>query len=286
MIDWPKELIDSIARRRAVIVIGSGVSANSQNDAGNCPPTWAEFLTDSVNSGGAGLSFVKKTIKKGMYLEACDYLKTIYGEQAWKTRIKQAFVDPGYKPAEIHRAIFDLDCRIVASLNFDRIYDSYATARSEGTFIIKKYSDGGIRDVVAGSDRYLLKPHGSVDDMSGLIFTLSDYADARIKHSSFYEVFNALLHTHTFLFIGCGLSDPDMQIIFEDYRFKMNECPHYMTQPSPVNKLQKDLISKTRGINIINYSSREGHKELTDSLSDLGSLVERQREIIADNADW
>ncbi len=48
-------------------------------------------------------------------------------------------------------------------------------------------------------------------------FTLDDYAEARTKYAAFYEVMTALLHTHTFVCFGCGLSDPDMKLIFEDY---------------------------------------------------------------------
>lgn len=31
MIDWPDKLIDSIARRRSVLFLGAGISANAQN---------------------------------------------------------------------------------------------------------------------------------------------------------------------------------------------------------------------------------------------------------------
>ena len=45
MIEWNAELIDAIARRRSVIVIGSGVSRNATNAAGVRPETWEGFLS-------------------------------------------------------------------------------------------------------------------------------------------------------------------------------------------------------------------------------------------------
>ena len=44
MIEWPDLLIDAIARRRCVLFLGSGISANAKNIDGKKPPTWAEFL--------------------------------------------------------------------------------------------------------------------------------------------------------------------------------------------------------------------------------------------------
>jgi hypothetical protein len=44
MIEWDSELVQAIARRRCVVVLGAGVSRNSINNAGKIPDTWEEFL--------------------------------------------------------------------------------------------------------------------------------------------------------------------------------------------------------------------------------------------------
>lgn len=46
MIDWPDKLIDSIARRRSVLFLGAGISANTQNRYGKHPATWEAFLKE------------------------------------------------------------------------------------------------------------------------------------------------------------------------------------------------------------------------------------------------
>ena len=46
MIDWPEYLIEAIARRKSVLFLGSGISANSCNDAGKHPLTWEAFLSE------------------------------------------------------------------------------------------------------------------------------------------------------------------------------------------------------------------------------------------------
>jgi hypothetical protein len=50
MINWPKELIENIARRRSVIYLGSGVSMNSQSNSGRRPKTWAALLNGMLDN--------------------------------------------------------------------------------------------------------------------------------------------------------------------------------------------------------------------------------------------
>lgn len=50
MINWPDRLVEDLAKKRCVIFLGSGVSANSKNDEGQHPPTWANFLTEGADS--------------------------------------------------------------------------------------------------------------------------------------------------------------------------------------------------------------------------------------------
>ena len=223
--------------------------------------------------------------KRYDYLEACDYLRTAHGAE-WPNVVRASFSTPVYKHAPIHEAIFNLDSRIVASMNFDKIYENYAVPASEGTVVVKNYYDGDLREAVTGIDRYIIKPHGTVDTISKIIFTLSDYAEARSKHANFYEIFNALLHTHTFLCIGVGLADPDLQIVFEDYRYKHGEFPHFMTVPAPVSEAQSSLLQRTRGLNVLKYSPRDHHTELTTSLQSLGKLVADARLDIATTGNW
>lgn len=43
MIDWPEALVEAIARRRCVLFLGSGISANSKNSSGKQPATGKSF---------------------------------------------------------------------------------------------------------------------------------------------------------------------------------------------------------------------------------------------------
>lgn len=285
MIDWPRTLVDKIARRNIVILIGSGVSANSIDSDGNRPPTWFNFLKEAKGMLPSCPSYLTRALNQYRYLEACEYLKKIHDDK-WIELVKDKFYRPNYKPADIHSSIFDLDSRIVCSLNFDRIYDTHAISKSDGTYIIKNYWDDDIGAITSGPERYLLKLHGSVDRPDKLIFSTSDYASARNKYTSFYSVLDALLITHSFLILGCGLNDPDIQLMFENYRYKYNLKNHYMCVPKPVHQMESTLIKDTRGINIIPYAPTDNHSELTHSLQELVEIVGKRRDELAGDQSW
>jgi hypothetical protein len=282
---WPQNVVDAIARRRAVILIGSGVSANATNAGGARPPTWWDFLTLAYKKLGRRVKHIENALKEYNYLAVCDYLKSEHGS-SWNDLIRDAFVNPQYKAAEIHRIIYNLDCRIVVSLNFDKIYETYAIQTSEGTAVVKNYYDDDIRQAVAGADRYIIKPHGTVESISRMIFTLDDHAMSRTKHAPFYELMTSLVHTHIFLCIGCGLSDPDMKLIFEDYRYKFNESPHFITLPMPISDAECQLLQKTRGLNTIRYNRKDNHRELTVALAELVTLAGQKRNELATLQNW
>jgi len=66
MIHWPNNLIKDIAKQRAVIFLGSGVSRNSKSASGLYPPTWEEFLKvamDKVKGDKSGIESLFKRKK-------------------------------------------------------------------------------------------------------------------------------------------------------------------------------------------------------------------------------
>lgn len=208
MITWPDQLVSDLARRRAVVMIGSGVSRHSKGEGGLVPPTWGGFLSSALQLCNPKPKHIRRALERGHYLDACEWLKKALDER-WTPLMMKSFLEPRFKPAEIHKHIYDLDCRIVLTPNFDKIYDNYASTMSEGTTLIKTHVDIDVVEYIRRGDRIVVKAHGSIDDQSNLIFTRTEYAKARTKYASFYRMFDAILMTNTVLMIGVGLDDPD-----------------------------------------------------------------------------
>lgn len=287
MIDWPDNLVEDIARRKCVLVIGSGVSKNSVNDAGNRPKDWREFLYHA-SENIKGKTEIKKQIRSGDYLTACELIKKELGRDDYNTLVRNEFLTPAYKPAKIHEHIFNLDSRIVITPNFDKIYDTYANTASHGNILVKKFNEPDIADCIRRPVPLIIKIHGSVESPDNLIFTRKDYSEARTKFRDFYHLIDALSITHTFVFIGCGINDPDIRLILEDYsfRFAKNKEHFIVMSKKAIHSKVRDIISETMSLKPLLYDPKNHHKNLTDLLETLVTRVELKREDLANTRKW
>lgn len=287
MINWPNNLIEDIARRKCVLVLGSGVSKNSTNNAGVRPKDWKEFLNSACENID-GRTEIKKQIQSGDYLTACELIKKELGRDDYNTMVRKEFLTPAFQPADIHKHIFNLDSRIVITPNFDKIYDTYANTVSNGNIIVKKFNETDVADCIRRPEPLIIKIHGSVESPDNLIFTRKDYSEARTKYRDFYHLIDALSITHTFIFIGCGTNDPDIRLILEDYSFRFSQNKkHYIIMPkNAIHVKVREIISETMSLKALLYDPKNYHKELTDSLANLVSEVELKREDLANTRKW
>lgn len=287
MIKWPQGLIEDIARRKCVLVLGAGVSKNSTNNAGLRPKDWREFLEHS-SIDLTSKTEINRQIKSGDYLTACELIKKELGRDDFNTLVKSEFLTPKFMPADIHKHIYNLDSRLIITPNFDKIYDTYANTTSQGSVIIKKFNEEDIVDCIRRPEPLIIKIHGSVDSTDNLIFTRKDYSEARIKNGNFYKVIEALSLTHTFIFIGCGTNDPDIRLILEDYTFRypLNKKHYIVMSKNALDKRVKEIIKETMSLNILEYDSKNHHEILTLSIENLVKDVDNKRQELALSQSW
>lgn len=292
MIAWPRDVICDLARRRAVLVLGAGISMNSASAGGRRPKGWADFLTHAVarmNCATALRVATNRLIRDGDYLTACDIVRDSLGKNAFCDLVREEFLDPQYQPAAIHRHVEQIDARVVLTPNFDKIYDSYVAAQQNNSVVIKTYRDADLSEVARLSQRSIIKLHGTVDAPQDMIFTREDYAKARTRYRESYQVMSALILTHTFVFLGCGLADPDAALLLEDYAFGHQQGRHHylVTGKGAFSRKEiRSVFERTRNIRFLEYDAKDYHKELTESLEDLAKQVAAERRQLATTFNW
>ena len=295
MIVWPKDLIRDIAARRAVLFIGAGISRNAKGKDNAVPPGWITFLEDAISDARSKSKLTTKDAKALQQLvlhrdllTVCDVLKSVFSATEFAALIKKAYLTPGYTSAPIHEHIWALDCRIVLTPNFDQIYDGYALEASGNSAIIKTYSDNDLAETLREDGRVIIKMHGSASHPHALIFTRAEYAAARTKYRSFYSLVESLLRTHTFLFLGCGLDDPDIRMLLENYTYDHEHSrKHYFAIPSDaLTQKILDCIAKSLNLEFLVYDPQQKHKQLTASVRALTQKVEHARTEMAGTQTW
>lgn len=275
---WPETLLEDFEQNRVVLFIGSGVSRNSLgNDGQRRPKTWHNFLSDTANTYNiAGL--VNPYLQARDYLTALDVIRFKLRPEQYSRLIRAEYQDPGYGAADIHDAIYRLNCKIVLSPNFDKIYDVYVLEKSRGTITVKEYYAEDLAEFIRGDRSVVIKTHGTVDTPAKMIFGREDYARARTTYSMFYDILKALTLTHTLLFVGCGLDDPDIRLILEDINFgAAGARSHYfISAENSVSPEMKQVISNTMNLEIIEYpyvANSNDHSRLTTELRELADLL-------------
>lgn len=290
MIDWPKDLVDDLARRRCVMFLGAGVSMNSRSQDGTrSPPSWVEFLRAAYERIPGPKKHIGRMINSGDLLTACELIKERIGDD-WGGLLDEFFVAPQYGAAHIHELIFRLDCKIILTQNFDKIFDTYAQATSQNTVRVKSYTDGDVAEFLRGAHNLILKAHGTIDVPAEMIFTRKEYGAARYRYQSFYFLLEALAITHSFLFVGCSISDPDVRMLLEKiaHFFRVSRG-HYICFPRSRGAPHPDelrSIKENLSLRALTYDARQNHSNLTESIAALLPLVEERRREFGERLSW
>lgn len=121
-----------------------------------------------------------------------------------------------------------------------------------------------------------------------MIFTRAEYAAARVKHAEFYAILDALLITYTFVFLGCGVNDPDIRLLLENYNFRfVNARRHFITMPDDaLSQEEIAALESSMNLKLLLYSPRSSHRELIDSIAELKDSVDYKRGKLATSQDW
>jgi hypothetical protein len=290
MIDWPNDLVEDLAARRCVLFLGAGVSKNSKNAMNERPKDWVEYLRSlaALISDTQKRAEVLGCIDEWDLLTACELARMHLRNDIFKRHLLAEYSDKAFEPAEIHDSIIKIDSRFVLTTNFEKLYENRANQVQQNTVIVKNYYDPDVADVFRRSQRAVLKIHGTIDSPDQTIFTRSSYARARIEYAHFYKLLDALFTTHTFVFLGASMRDPDLQIIMEDhaYRFEGSR-PHFMIMPrGGVRESVIEVMEDSMNLHALLYDPANNHQELGDSLKALAPLVEDERTRLTQTRNW
>ncbi len=263
---------------------------NSQNAKGERPKDWKQYLfhlASKINDLTQRAE-VEDCINEGELLTACELARDYLKQDVFKTVLLSEFSDKAFKPSRIHDDLTEVDSRFVLTTNFDKLYENRANEIQHNTVLVKNYYDDDVADVFRRSQRVVLKIHGTIDSPDKTIFTRSQYAQARKRYTYFYQLLRSLFITHTFVFLGASLRDPDIQMLLEDHAYRFAGArPHFIVMPK--HSARPGVISvmeKSMNLRSLLYDPTNSHQELADSVKELVVLVNDARDELTRTLDW
>lgn len=278
---WPKALITELASRRCIIFIGSGASAGCISaDGTKSPPLWSSLLNSLIDlmTDKTDLPIIEDFIRKEKYLDAAEIIKKNIPPADFSSFIRESLVIPRYKQSYMHEAILEIDPKVVITTNYDDVYDRFCrTGAAYEGYNISKYYDRHIISDLRSPVRLIIKAHGCISDASQIVLTKSEYFKAKQVFSNFYKVLDSLFLTHTILFLGYSLTDPDIQLVLENVNIAApSSHPHYFVTGNSINSAIKQANKLAYNIEFIEYTAGN-FSELNDGLLELKDNVKRYR---------
>ncbi|WP_458124725.1 SIR2 family protein [Paenibacillus sp. Z3-2] len=277
-IDWPENLVEEIAYRRSVLFIGAGISATAQNDQGESPERWGEFVTQAkalINEPDPTKmdrkqNFIDRMIEKQDYLMA---LQTIFDSSdpgRYSDFLRRKFSRPNYKASSVHELIKEIDSKIVITTNFDKIYENLCNDHGYTTANYNNISR--IVTNIKTTENLIIKAHGTIEDVDSMVFTLKQYYKAKKDHPIFYEILKALFLTNTVVFLGYSLSDPDMNLVLETLaNLSSSSSPHYVVVKEGIDEELKEYWRDCYNVYPLEYGP--DYDNLEENIEELKNKV-------------
>jgi hypothetical protein len=250
---WPDALASELAERRCIIFMGAGVSMGSVSaDGSSRPPGWNRFLADAVPlvTKRADKAYARRLIAANQFLDAAEVITECSDRADFGNYLRRTFVQPRFSASEMHKAILEIDPKIVITTNYDQIYDHYCDSGiAQSGYNVALHSDTFVVENIRSRVRLIIKAHGCVSDPRQIVLSRSSYYRARRDYPGFYQILDALFLTNTLLFVGCSLTDPDIQLILENVNISAPSThPHYALVEKVQHRSIKAAIKTTHNI--------------------------------------
>lgn len=278
MIAWGDALIKELSARRCIVFTGAGVSAGCQSTVGNRrPPKWDELLTElagKIRNQDEVRTLSEQLISEKKFLDAAEVIVSALNHADYVDAMRQIFDIPRYQQSPLHEAILRIDPKVLITTNYDTVYDRYCQQgqAAEG-YNVFKYTDHHLVGQLRSPIRCVIKAHGCITDPDSIVLTRSSYFSAKQKNPHFFRTLDALFLTHTIIFIGYSLGDPDIQIALENANISApSSHKHYFVTGSGTPHSLKKAAERTYNLEFIEYESGN-FETLSSSMNTLADRV-------------
>lgn len=275
---WPREVIEHAIRRNLVLIVGAGISASCFNRLGDRPPSWSGLLTQVADHIGIGdrRGELDELLVRERLLEAADLLRMDSQHRARLQDMHGAikeFVDgprgDPFSGSSWHEAIVRAEPQVIVTTNYDKIIER----ATDSGYNVHDYTSSAVAADVRRGYPLLLKIHGTVDRVEGMVLSRRDYAAVRHAGAHAMETLHALLLTRPALLIGYRLHDPDLQLILENIFGGGDQSPaHYMLAGDDMPDYEREVLTSSYGVNVMSYTKGE-HAEALKHFEELADLV-------------
>lgn len=269
--DIPRNLIEQIAHGNCLSFLGSGPSIAAGL------PSWPQLLHLMIGWGDReGVDFsdkaeIEQFIADGKYLLAAEELVERLGDDRFRRFMIQIFDRPGLSPTKVHLLLTKIPFVAQVTTNYDKLSEKgYETNHGILPAVFTQTDVAQLSGALRSGEFYILKSHGTIDRIETLVLGRKQYRAVMHGNPAYRIFLEALFSTKTVLFVGFGLTDPDLLMTLDVLQtaFHGHTGTHYaLMDESRVSPLERSRFSKDYKIEIITYKpSASDHPEVREFL--------------------
>jgi len=285
MINIPPGLKEAIEADDLVLFIGAGLSWNLKNTDNESLEGW-DKMVKSITSYLKEKGYITDELKLSYdALEPIKALEKLETEGINRRQVgefvKHYFTLGKENDFSFHKKLFSLSTKIITT-NYDRAFEKATPELQE----IKAYKTKDYElNRLKKDPIFLFKLHGCIEHLDSMVLFPSDYdklykSEGREAEHALYALRN-LIFNKTFLFIGTGLGDPQINGIFKEINRIQGiyDQEHYIITDKPLENSLNFLTS----IKVVSYKEIP---EVIEQLLEIKQAAEAkkspQEKILAD----
>lgn len=222
-VSLPPKLIQAQRERKIIPFIGAGLSLG-RDVTGNFP-SWRSLpirLLEACDEHGAWHDAADKRAMWSIFVEdienrsprpmplkdllrQLDVLKAKLGHD-YGAALTAIFRPADAKPGAAHRSVLALGSQVIMTTNYDRLLEM--AEQDPGRLMFTGVKSPAALEEIRSGRNVLFKIHGSAEDHNSVVLTLAEYSNAH-SNPAYRKVLAHLMISHSFLFVGYGMSDPN-----------------------------------------------------------------------------
>jgi hypothetical protein len=271
----PALLLRQLREGRMVLFAGAGLSAQAGL------PTWHALLTDVIGATVAEAMSsddtereLQQMLDAGKLLQVADHCKDALGPGGYTQLLAERLGDGGRQVPEAHRLAVRLPFAAFITTNYDKLLErAYAEVHGGLPRTLTNRDTEALGRLLFDRAPFILKAHGDLDKPDSLVFTSRDYRDLIHGNAAFNAAFSAILQTHSVLFAGYSLADPDFNLLMDRQLLTFRGfAPERYALMSGVGPLEVEYLWRVTQIRVIGYPDGE-HAFVPRFFSALGEGV-------------
>jgi formylglycine-generating enzyme required for sulfatase activity len=281
LVNVPTRLVRSLRSGDCIPFIGAGIS----RQAGL--PLWGHTVEKAVSRILGSLPARSRAQEKSFLanasaLEVFERCKIVLPPNEYYSFLLDQFAC-GHEPTDLHRAIARLPAPFFVTTNFDPLLElAIQETSGRAPLVCTRYDH-----IVLAQSRpkpFVVKLHGTIQDVHSIVIAESDYDSLEINHPTFLDFMRSTLDMKVVLFLGYSLSDPDLRALQARSRvFTAGMRRDDFAVLKGVTVAETSLL-RGRGVEVIRIAS---FNDVLPFVDQLGKAVasDRHQERIAHTAD-